>query len=164
MKIAPIVPGPTVRAAAPQTGGLAAPIAPIAPSGAEGLPWQNPAAASALRSTVQMLTTIEDGVIKAYSDVERVKLFAADLQMTSDILATATDALLNDGNKENDAFLPQLTLAGGGVTQAENRLSDKDIAATWPAERGDILGAIRKARVLAGNVADQVDPNGHAGS
>jgi len=126
-------------------------------------PWKNPAAASALRSTVQLLASIEDGMVKSFSDAERVKLFAPDLHATNDILTAATDAIMNDANKENDSFLPQLTLAGTGVLAAESRLIDKNFSATWPVQRGDILGAIRKARVISGNVADQLDPNGQHG-
>ena len=40
----------------------------------------------------------------------------------------------------------------------ELRLSSKDIVNTWPSERAEILAAIRRARAIGQNVADQLDP------
>jgi hypothetical protein len=120
--------------------------------------WTNPAAAAALRSTVDLLKGIEDGIVRNFKDVEMVRGYAADLKSTSDIFQTATDVLTTDASKENDSFLPLISNAGGGVLRAESRLSSKELSSTWPIERGDILAAIRRARAISQNVADQLDP------
>lgn len=150
--------------AAATTAGVRAATAPPAP-GAAGQahvvtesPWTNPAAAAALRSTVDLLRAIEDGIVRNYQSGDKVSGFAVDLRSTSEIFETASSVLLGDASKENDSFLPLITTANGGVNQAESRLSSKDIQSTWPAERGDILAAIRRARAIGQNVADQLDP------
>jgi hypothetical protein len=120
--------------------------------------WTNPAAAAALRSTVDLLTGIEAGIVRNFKDVEMVRGYASDLRSTTDIFATATDVLTSDASKENDSFLPLIANADGGVTRAEARLSSKELSSTWPIERGDILAAIRRARAISQNVADQLDP------
>lgn len=120
--------------------------------------WTNPAAAAALRSTAELLRGIEDGIVRNFRDAQLVRAYAPDLKSTSDILETASAALLSDTSKENDAFLPLIDNAGGGVSHAEARLSSKEFASTWPLERGDILAAIRRARAISTNVADQLDP------
>lgn len=158
MQIVPTSTLPQPSAVKPAAAGDAPSLPPVTPGMIE-TPWKNPAAASALRSTVQMLATIEDGIVKAYSQVDRVRLFATDLHTTNEILTAASDAISSDASKDNDLFLPQLNLAGTGMFSAEQRLVDKNLGATWPVERGDILGAIRKARVITANVADQLDPN-----
>lgn len=123
----------------------------------QSLPWANPAAAAALRSSVDMLKGIEAGILKNFQDVERVRAYSTDLRSTSEIFSVASEAV-NGGNKEDDQFLPLIKRAGAGVTGAEVRLSSKEITSTWPLERTDILGAIRAARVLTENVARQLDP------
>ena len=121
-------------------------------------PWTNPAAAAALRSTVDLLQDIESGIVRNFKNADQVRSYAADLRSTSEILDAATAAIVGDASKENDAFLPLIDNAGGGVAHAEGRLSAKDFVATWPLERGDILAAIRRARAISENVADQLDP------
>jgi hypothetical protein len=120
--------------------------------------WTNPAAAAALRSTVDLLKTNEDGVVRNFKDVELGRGYAADLKSTAEIFQTATDVISTDASKENDSFLPLITNAGGGVLRAESRLTSKELSSTWPIERGDILAAIRRARAISQNVADQLDP------
>jgi hypothetical protein len=120
--------------------------------------WTNPAAAAALRSTVDLLQGIEEGIVRNFKNVDMVRGYAADLKSTGDIFATATDVLMNDASKENDSFLPLINNAGGGVSRAESRLSSKELSSTWPIERGAILAAIRRARAISQNVADQLDP------
>jgi hypothetical protein len=105
-----------------------------------------------------MLRVIEDGIIRNFGSVERVRYYASDLKSTMEILDTATSAITNDDSKENDSFLPLINSAGGGVTHAEARLVSKELAATWPIERTDILSAIRRAKAISQNVADQLDP------
>lgn len=134
-------------------------IAPAATGGPEtNGAWTNPAAAAALRSTVDLLKGIEDGIVRNFGDIERVRTFAADLKSTVDIFGTATDAITGDDSKENDSFLPLINAAGGGVEHAEARLSSKELTSTWPIERLDILAAIRRAKAISQNVADQLDP------
>lgn len=126
---------------------------------AEGSPvWTNPAASAALRSTADLLGTIEAGIIRNIQDVSLVRAYAIDLKSTLEIYDAATTALSTDASKENDSFLPLISTAGGGVTHAESRLSAKELASTWPLERGDILAAIRRAKSISLNVADQLDP------
>lgn len=120
--------------------------------------WTNPAAAAALRSTVDLLKGIEDGIVRNFKDAELVRGYAADLRSTVDIFDTATEAVSTDASAENDSFLPLISNAGGSASHAEVRLSSKELASTWPLERGDILAAIRRARALSQNVADQLDP------
>ncbi|MCW2926303.1 MAG: hypothetical protein JWM86_271 [Thermoleophilia bacterium] len=120
--------------------------------------WTNPAASAALRSTVDLLKGIEEGMVRNFGSVDMVRAYAVDLKSTIEIFETATSVLMNDASKENDSFLPLIDTAGGGVTRAEARLSSKDLSATWPLERGDILAAIRRARAISLNVADQLDP------
>ena len=138
------------------------PVAPVTFPGAAkqaavpGAPWQNPAAAAALVSSSELLKSIEDGVISNYGDVERVRTFATDLRATNEILASASDTLLGDSSAENDQFIPLVNRASTGVGAAELRLSSKDLTATWPAERDDIISAIRQARVLSFNIARQL--------
>ncbi|MCW2922455.1 MAG: hypothetical protein JWL76_2329 [Thermoleophilia bacterium] len=120
--------------------------------------WTNPAASAALRSTADLLGTIEAGIVRNISDVGLVRAYAVDLRSTMEIYDAATTALSTDASKENDSFLPLISTAGGGVTHAESRLSSKELASTWPIERGDILAAIRRAKSISLNVADQLDP------
>ena len=120
--------------------------------------WTNPVASAALRSTADLLKGIEDGIVRNFTDIERVRLFAGDLRSTLEILTAATTAISTDASVENDSFLPLVASANDGVELAENRLSSKELAATWPIERGDILSAIRRARAISQNVADQLDP------
>jgi hypothetical protein len=158
--------------------GSPAPAAPVTPpAGAPGqapaakpgsvdhpaivaAPWTNPAATAALRSSVQILKSIEDGIVKHYAEVDKVRIFAADLRTTSDIFQAANEALTGDSNKDNDQFLPLIGQAGSRVMVAEGRLSSKELAAIWPFERSNILEAIKHARVISSNVADQLDPTG----
>ena len=125
---------------------------------AAGSAWTNPAASAALRSTADLLKGIEDGVVRNFKSVELVRGYAADLKSTIDIMGTDATAISTDGSQENDSFLPLISTAGGGVEHAESRLSAKDLTATWQIERGDILAAIRLARAISQNVADQLDP------
>lgn len=125
---------------------------------ADSASWTNPAASAALRSMSELLRGIEDGVVRNFTSVEQVRTYAVDLRSTIDILGTATDAIRTDSSAENDAFLPLMDTAGGGVERAESRLSSKELTATWPLERGEILAAIRRARSISENVADQLDP------
>jgi hypothetical protein len=120
--------------------------------------WTNPAAAAALRSTADLLEQIESGIVRNIKDVGLVRGYAIDLRSTLEIFETATTAITGDASKENDSFLPLITTAGGGVTHAETRLTAKELTSTWPLERGDILAAIRRARSISDNVADQLDP------
>lgn len=120
--------------------------------------WTNPAAAAALRSTADLLATIESGIVRNIQNVDLVRGYAIDLKSTLDIFATATDAITEDASKENDSFLPLISTAGGGVVHAEARLGAKELTSTWPLERGDILAAIRRAKSISANVADQLDP------
>ena len=137
-------------------------LAPAAdtPSGIAAAPWTNPAATAALRSSVQILASIEEGIVQNFAQVDKVLGFAADLRTTTDIFQAASDALLSDTNKDNDQFLPLIGQAGSRVTSAEGKLSSKDITSTWPSERATILEAVRHARVISSNVADQLDPFG----
>lgn len=123
-----------------------------------GSSWTNPAASAALRSTAELLRSIEDGIVRNFSDTERVRTFAGDLRSTLEILDAATTAISSDASVENDSFLPLVASANGGVELAESRLSSKELAVTWPLERADILSAIRRARAISQNVADQLDP------
>jgi hypothetical protein len=120
--------------------------------------WTNPAASAALRSTAELLKVIEDGVVRNFRDVDQVRGFAADLRSTAEIFETATAAISDDASKENDSFLPLIENAGGSVARAEARLTSKELSSTWPIERGDILAAIRRAKAISQNVADQLDP------
>ncbi len=120
--------------------------------------WTNPAASAALRSTADLLGTIEAGIMRNIQDVSLVRAYAIDLKSTLEIYDAATTALSTDASKENDSFLPLISTAGGGVTHAESRLSSKELSSTWPIERGDILAAIRRAKSISLNVADQLDP------
>src|SRR4051812_22892716 len=122
-----------------------APTVTNPPSTATDTPWTNPAAAAALRSTAELLKSIEDGVVRNFKQVELVRGYAADLRSTTEIFETATAAISNDSSKENDSFLPLINNAGGSVERAESRLSSKDLSSTWPIERADILAAIRRA-------------------
>lgn len=125
---------------------------------AESSAWTNPAAAAALRSTVDLLKGIEDGIVRNFKDADLVRGYAADLKSTADIFGNAVEIVSTDTSKENDSFLPLINNAGGGVMHAESRMNSKDFGATWPLERGDILAAIRRARAISQNVADQLDP------
>ena len=120
--------------------------------------WTNPAATAALRSTVDMLKSIEDGIVRNFQNADLVRSYAVDLKTTIEIFDTATTAITGDASKENDTFLPLLSSAGGGVSHAEMRLSSKELTTTWPLERVDILAAIRRAKSISQNVADQLDP------
>ena len=134
----------------------AGPVAPSAPAGNDA--WTNPAASAALRSTADLLQGIEDGMVRNFRNPEAVRGYAIDLRSTLDILEAATTAITSDGSTENDAFLPLMETVGDGVGYAENRLASQNFATTWPLERGDILAAIRRARAISRNVADQLDP------
>ncbi|MCB0877751.1 MAG: hypothetical protein KDC46_02065 [Thermoleophilia bacterium] len=132
--------------------------APVINEPGDRYAWTNPAAAAALRSTAELLSSIEQGIIRNISNVNMVRGYAADLGSTMDIFETATQAISSDAYKENDSFLPLITTAGGGVTHAQERLVSKELNSTWPIERGDILASIRRARAISSNVADQLDP------
>ncbi|MCZ4496303.1 MAG: hypothetical protein JWM25_886 [Thermoleophilia bacterium] len=120
--------------------------------------WTNPAAAAALRSTVDMLANIEAGIVRDFTNVDRVRGYAYDLRSTIGIFEAATTAITSDSSVENDSFLPLLGQAGGGVSRAEHKLSAKDLNETWAGERSDILAAIRQAKNISHHVADQLDP------
>jgi len=120
--------------------------------------WTNPAAAAAMRSTVDLLKMIEDGITRNFQDPARVVAFASDLHSTYDIYAQATDAITNDDSKENDSFLPLISKAGSNIADAQDRFDSKDFATTWPLFRNDVLAQVRTARSLSQNVADQLDP------
>jgi hypothetical protein len=124
--------------------------------------WKNPAAAAALHSSVDMLTSIERGMERNFSDVSHIRSFVSDLHSATDVLTLATDALTNDGEVGNDSFLPLVTRASTNVAGVEARLASKEIVSTWPSERTDILAAIRQARTLSFNVAKQLDPTAGA--
>jgi len=128
------------------------------PRPATSLTWTNPAAAAALHSTADMLTTIESGIVRNFGNAAAVRSYATDLLSTVDIIATASEAITSDTSKENDAFLPLITNAGGNASHAGTRLQAKELATTWPVERGDILQAVRRARAISLNVANQLDP------
>lgn len=115
--------------------------------------WQNPAAAAALRTSAELLKGIEDGITQNFQSVDRVRTFAVDLRSTGDIIAAAGEALLSDASPENDQFLPLIGRANNGVSLAEIRLTAKDLASTWPFERGDILASVRQSRVLSEQIA-----------
>lgn len=151
-----IAPSPIAASMVP-TSAPAAPLPAPAPSTDRDV-WTNPAAAAALRSTADLLGQIEAGITRNMRNVELVRGYANDLSSTIDIFATATAAITGDSSVENDSFLPLITTAGGGVEHAESRLSSKELASTWPIERGDILASIRRARSISTNVADQLDP------
>lgn len=120
-------------------------------------PWANPAAAAALRSNVELLRAVEEGIVKNFQDVDRVRTYAIDLRATTDMFMAATGALSTDKSTENDQVLPIISQAESRIVGAESRLSAKDLTSTWPAERTDILSAVRFARVISENVARQVD-------
>lgn len=120
-------------------------------------PWANPAAAAALRSNVELLRSVEEGIIKNFQDVERVRTYATDLRATNDMFAAANVALAGDRSPENDQVLPIIGQAESRIVGAESRLSAKDLTSTWPSERTDILSAVRFARVVSENVARQID-------
>jgi hypothetical protein len=153
---------PSTIAAPSMSAPVASPGAPTAVPQAitptDRYAWTNPAASAALRSTADLLGEIEAGIIRNIQSVELVRGYAIDLRSTIDIFETAAAALANDASKENDSFLPLIDTAGGGVSHAENRLSAKELSSTWPLERGDILAAIRRAKSISLNVADQLDP------
>ncbi|MCW2924222.1 MAG: hypothetical protein JWM98_1626 [Thermoleophilia bacterium] len=120
--------------------------------------WTNPAASAALRSTADLLKDVEDGIVRNFKNAGLVASYAADLRSTSEIIDAATTAISTDDSKENDAFLQLLENAGGSVSHAQDRLSSADLVSTWPLERGDILAAVRRAKAISSNVADQLDP------
>lgn len=151
MRIAPSAPVSARSAVAPS-----APTAPTAPAGNEA--WTNPAASAALHTTSDLLQGIEDGMVRNFRNPEAVRAYVIDLRSTLDIIDAATTAITGDASKENDAFLPLMSTVGDGVAYAENRLAAQNFAVTWPVERGDILAAIRRARAISRNVADQLDP------
>lgn len=152
---------PRVQATtAPKPAAAAAPKQPSVSHGSG--PWTNPAAAAAMRSSVDLLKGIEDGILKHLDNIDRVRSFAIDLRSTSEIFTTASDAIANDGFKENDQFLPLINRASGSVSGAEGRLLSKDLAATWPSARADVISAIRSSRVISDNVARQLDPTARA--
>lgn len=164
MRIAPINRTMIQRANTPMAvqRDSAAPVTPPVSgrSSIAAAPWTNPAATAALRSSVQILQSIEEGIVKNFAEVDKVRVFASDLRTAGDIFQAANDALLGDTNKDNDQFLPLIGQADARVSTAEVRLSSKEIASTWPTERSNILEAIRHARVISANVADQLDPTG----
>jgi hypothetical protein len=160
-----IVPSTAVVSAAATTPKApSAPAPASAPAIADRSAWTNPAAAAALRSTADLLTSIEAGILRNIANVDLVRGFASDLHSTLDIFETATVALSEDASKENDAFLPLITTAGGGVEHAESRLASKELKSTWPIERGEILASIRRAKAISSNVADQLDPRPTTGA
>ncbi len=136
----------------------AANVLPVSTTTPQAPAWGNPAAAAALRTTVQMLRSVEDGVVQSYSNLDQARAYAADLSSAGDILAVASTALSTDNNVENDQFLPLISKATGGVTVASTRLLSRELAATWPTERSEILSTIRMARMLGENVARSLDP------
>jgi hypothetical protein len=145
---------PTAHAATPAPS-----IAPPSDStAADSASWKNPAAAAALQTSVNILQQIEDGIVKHYGDVERVRTFASDLHQSSDMFAAASDAVTSDASADNDQFVPLLGRASDGVSSAETRISSKDLSSTWPSERSDILSTIRTAKLIATNVSRQLDP------
>lgn len=142
-----------------QTAPRIAPMGVTPPGAARGNDgWINPAAAAALRANVELLKTIEEGIVEHFGDIERVRGYAIDLRTTSDMFGAAHDAVAGDKLPDNDQFLPLIDRAGTGVSTAESRLNSKEIGSTWPAERTEILSAIRAARVLTDNIARQLDP------
>ncbi len=94
-----------------------------------------------------------------FTDVDRVRAMVADIRSANEVITAASEAIASDASKDNDQFLPLIARAGGGVAAAEARLSSKDIAATWPMERADILASVRNAKVISKNIADQLDSN-----
>ncbi|MCW2974482.1 MAG: hypothetical protein JWN72_2755 [Thermoleophilia bacterium] len=120
--------------------------------------WTNPAAAAAMRSTVDLLKLIEEGITRNFADPNRVLGYASDLRSTFDIYTQATDAITADDSKENDSFLPLINKAGANINDASDRFDSKDFATTWPLYRNDVLAQIRTARSISLNVADQLDP------
>ncbi|MEO6866908.1 MAG: hypothetical protein ABI200_02700 [Gaiellales bacterium] len=121
-------------------------------------PWTNPVAAAALRSAVDLLGGTEEGIIRNFADTSFVRQHAAGLRSTAELFSVATDVLRNDASIENDAFLPLVTNAGTSVSEAEFRLSAREITSTWPLERSEILASIQRARALSQHIADQLDP------
>jgi hypothetical protein len=132
--------------------------APVAETPVAETPWTNPVAAAALRSTVQLLADVENGVVRNFSDSSVVRGYANDLASAVGTIDAATIAITNDASKENDSFLPLIGNAGDSATHAENRLEAKELESTWTLERSGILAAIRRARTISQNVADQLDP------
>ncbi len=154
-----IVPSNAAATAATTTPTPASPpAAPPVSTDVDRSPWTNPAAAAALRSTADLLETIEQGILRNFQNVDYVRGYASDLHSTLGIFSTATSAITDDASKENDSFLPLITTAGGGVEHAETRLSSKELKSTWPLERSEILASIRRAKSISANVADQLDP------
>jgi hypothetical protein len=151
---------PTAAIAHASTAAPAQPKAPILPSTplADSSQWKNPAAAAALQTSVDLLKNIEDGIVKHYGEVDKVRAYAADLQQSNDMFQSATDSISGDQSKDNDQFVPLIGRASGGVENAQTRLLSKDISSTWPAERSDILSAVRTAKLIAQNVSRQLDP------
>ena len=161
MRISPstAVLAPTVPTAPTSAPATTAPAVPAPATTAEDRSvWTNPAASAALRSTADLLAMIEAGIVRNMKDVDLVRGYAVDLRSTMEIYDAATTALSGDASKENDSFLPLISAAGGGVLHAETRLASKELTATWPIERGDILASIRRAKSISLNVADQLDP------
>lgn len=155
MRIPPSTAAAASVIAAPSTP---APAPAPGPTETDRSAWTNPAAAAALRSTADLLASIEAGIVRNIQDVNLVRSYAIDLKSTLEIYDAATSAITTDASKENDSFLPLISTAGGGVSHAEARLASKELTSTWPIERGDILAAIRRAKSISQNVADQLDP------
>ncbi|MCW2949346.1 MAG: hypothetical protein JWN41_359 [Thermoleophilia bacterium] len=152
------VPSANIRAMRP-AGAIATPAATTEQTAVNQVTtWTNPAAAAAMRSTVDLLTMIQDGITRNFQDPSRVSAFASDLRSTYDIYGQATDAIQQDDSKENDAFLPLILKAGTNISDAQEHLLAKNFNATWPLYRNDILAQVRTARSLSQNVADQLDP------
>lgn len=143
--------------AAPAPGTVTVSVAPQ--KVAAGTPnWTNPAAAAALRSSIDLLKGSEDGIIRNYQDPERARVFSAEVASSGDITSVAQQAVLSDASKENDQFVPLIDRASGYIGVASTALANKDLAANWPSARMDIVTAIRQARMISENVAKQLDP------
>lgn len=132
---------------------------PLPPPNVSNDAWKNPAAAAAMKSSTDILKGVEDGIVRNFSDVNRVRAYVSDLASSSDMFSSAQQALTADKYPENDAFVPIIDKASGGVLVVAKRLGSQDIVNTWPAERNDILSAIRQSKSISANVAQQLDPN-----
>jgi hypothetical protein len=123
-----------------------------------GNDWYNPAAAAAMKSSVDLLKGVEDGIVRNFDNLDRVKAFTNDLSTTSDMFGSAQTALSGDASKENDQFVPLIDRAQNPARSVYQRLTSKEIVNTWPAERNEILSSIRSSKAIASNVADQLSP------
>ena len=135
-----------------------------APGGAPELPdnlsepWQNPAAAAALKISTQMLQQVRDGIEINYDAIDRVRGLAGSLDTAGGIFSDANSVLAEDGNDMNDSFIPLIDRATSNVNLVATRLQSKEINDTWRDERQSLLDAVKSAMVISQTVGEQLDP------